>query len=96
MNGRKINHQFIENYSKRFSDRIVDDFFSGRNEIKGKEIVSLTKSKQVNFLVIKSLFNQWQEETKKLESPFFDFKNDKVRKALVQVMNTLSQYILVQ
>ncbi|MEL6557253.1 MAG: hypothetical protein AAFQ94_03660 [Bacteroidota bacterium] len=96
MNGRKINHQFVENYSKKFSEQIVDEFFATRREITGKEIVSLTKSKQINFLVIKSLFNQWQDETKKLESPFFDFKNDKVRKALVQFMNTLSQYILVK
>lgn len=96
MNGRKINHQFIENYSKKFSEQIVDEFFTTRKEITGKEIVSLTKSKQINFLVIKSLFNQWQDETKKLESPFFDFRNDKVRKALVQFMNTLSQYILVK
>ncbi len=95
MNERKINHQYIENYSKIFSDKVVDDFFSDKDEIAGKEIVSLTKSKQVNFLVIKSLFNKWQDETKKLESPFFDFKNDKVRKALVQFMNTLSQFILI-
>lgn len=96
MNGHKINHQFIENYSKEFSEQIVNEFFSTRKEITGKEIVSLTKSKQINFLVIKSLFNQWQDETKKLESPFFDFRNDRVRKALVQFMNTLSQYILVK
>jgi len=96
MSERKINHQYIENYSNSFSDKVVDEFFSDKKEISGKEIVSLTKSKQVNFLVIKSLFYQWQEETKKLESPFFDFKNDKVRRALVQFMNTLSQYISIE
>ncbi|MEL7144896.1 MAG: hypothetical protein AAFO69_00905, partial [Bacteroidota bacterium] len=95
MNEHKINHQFIENYSKNFSEKVVDDFFASRKAITGKEIVTLTQSKQVNFLVIKTLFYQWQEETKKLESPFFDFKNDKVRKALVQFMNTLSQNIKV-
>lgn len=95
MSEHKINHQFIENYSKNFSEKVVTEFFASRKAITGKEIVTLTKSKQVNFLVIKTLFYQWQEETKKLESPFFDFKNDKVRKALVQFMNTLSQNIRV-
>ena len=95
MNEHKINHQFIENYSKNFSEKVVAEFFASRKAITGKDILTLTKSKQVNFLVIKTLFYQWQEETKKLESPFFDFKNDKVRKALVQFMNTLSQNIRV-
>ena len=96
MNEHKINHQFIENYSKNFSEKLVDDFFASRKSITGKEIVTLTDSKQINFLIIKTLFYQWQEETKKLESPYFDFKNDKVRKALVQFMNTLSQHIRVR
>ena len=90
---RKLNDEFIKEYSEEFSEKITSDFFQQNEKISGKQILSLTPSKQVNFFVLKILFRKWQEEMKRLESPFFNYKNTEVRKAMVQFMNTLSQHI---
>lgn len=90
---RKLNDEFIKEYSEEFSEKIASDFFQQKEKISGKQILSLTPSKQVNFFVLKILFRKWQEEMKRLESPFFNYKNTEVRKAMVQFMNTLSQHI---
>lgn len=95
MADHKINHDYVENYSEVFAETVVSNFFQSKDTINGKEIVNLTPSKQVNFLVLKSLYTQWQSEMKKLESPYFDFNNEKVRGALMKFMNTVSQHINV-
>ncbi|MEP1034302.1 hypothetical protein [Ekhidna sp.] len=91
---KKLNEDFIDGYCEKFASKVTADFFkSGKEVITGKEILKVTPSKQVNFFVIKLLFRYWQEETKKLESPFFNYKHDEVRQAMIQFMNVLSQHI---
>jgi len=91
---RKLNEDFIDSYCEKFASKVSADFFkNGKPVITGKEILNVTPSKQVNFFVIKLLFRYWQEETKKLESPFFNYKHDEVRQAMIQFMNVLSQHI---
>lgn len=91
---KKLNEDFIDSYCEKFASRVSSDFFiDGKDVISGKEILNVTPSKQVNFFVIKLLFRYWQEETKKLESPFFNYKHDDVRQAMIQFMNVLSQHI---
>ncbi|MFK7953956.1 MAG: hypothetical protein AB8B73_14005 [Ekhidna sp.] len=91
---RKLNEDFIDSYCEKFAVKVTADFFQeGKEVISGKEILTVTPSKQVNFFVIKLLFRYWQEETKKLESPFFNYKHDEVRQAMIQFMNVLSQHI---
>lgn len=91
---RKLNEDFIDSYCEKFATKVSNAFFdSNKKVITGKEILSITPSKQVNFFVIKLLFRYWQEETKKLESPFFNYKHDEVRQAMIQFMNVLSQHI---
>ncbi|MEM7297884.1 MAG: hypothetical protein AAF391_06420, partial [Bacteroidota bacterium] len=91
---KKLNEDFIDSYCEKFAAKVATDFFSkGKDVITGKEILNVTPSKQVNFFVIKLLFRYWQEETKKLESPFFNYKHDEVRQAMIQFMNVLSQHI---
>lgn len=92
---RKLNDEFIREYSEEFSEKITTEFFADNDRITGKEILNVSPSKQVNFFILKILFRKWQEEMKKLESPFFNYKNPEVRKAMVQFMNTLSQHIEV-
>lgn len=93
---KKLNHSFFDQYSGSFADNVIDKFFEENDVITGKEIISLTPSKQVNFFVLKTLFNEWQDEMKKLESPFFNFKDAEVRKALKTFMNTVSQKIEIE
>lgn len=91
---KKLNEDFIDSYCEKFASKVSSDFFKdGTTVITGKEILNVTPSKQVNFFVIKLLFRYWQEETKKLESPFFNYKHDEVRQAMIQFMNVLSQHI---
>lgn len=92
---RKLNDEFIKEYSEEFSEKITSHFFEGQSKISGKEILNVTPSRQANLFVLKILFRKWQEEMKRLESPFFNYKNSEVRKAMVQFMNTLSQHIEV-
>ena len=92
---RKLNDEFIREYSEEFSEKITTEFFADNERISGKEILNVSPSKQVNFFILKILFRKWQEEMKRLESPFFNYKNPDVRKAMVQFMNTLSQHIEV-
>ncbi|MFY0600357.1 MAG: hypothetical protein JXR03_11860 [Cyclobacteriaceae bacterium] len=93
---RKLNDSFIDQYCNKFSEIVATDFFEKKSSITGKEILSVTPSKQVNFFILKSLFTSWQEEMKRLESPYFNFKDSDVRKALVSFMNLLSQKIEVK
>ncbi|MEO9872207.1 hypothetical protein [Ekhidna sp.] len=91
---KKLNEDFIDGYCEKFASTVTANFFKdGKEVITGKEILKVTPSKQVNFFVIKLLFRYWQEETKKLESPFFNYKHDEVRQAMIQFMNVLSQHI---
>ena len=91
---RKLNEDFIDSYCEKFATKVsAGIFLGGKKVISGKEILSVTPSKQVNFFVIKLLFRYWQEETKKLESPFFNYKHEEVRQAMIQFMNVLSQHI---
>jgi hypothetical protein len=91
---KKLNEDFIDGYCEKFASKVTADFFrDGKEVITGKEILKATPSKQVNFFVIKLLFRYWQEETKKLESPFFNYKHEEVRQAMIQFMNVLSQHI---
>ncbi|XOV92318.1 MAG: hypothetical protein ACFHWX_19200 [Bacteroidota bacterium] len=90
-----INDEFLVSYSKDFADSIISNLDSGKGSVSGKEIVSLTPSKQVNFFILMLLYGQWQDEMKKLESPYFNYKHEEVRKAMTTYMNVLSQHIEV-
>ncbi|MFT6866694.1 MAG: hypothetical protein ACJA08_001529 [Cyclobacteriaceae bacterium] len=93
---RKLNDSFIDQYCGRFSEKITTGFFKDHSSISGKEILNLTPSRQINFYVLKILFINWQDEMKKLESPYFNFKNAEVRKAMIAFMNILSQKIEIE
>ncbi len=90
-----INDQFISSYSRDFAEKIIANLPESDSAVDGKGILNLTPSRQVNFFVLKLLYGQWQDEMKKLESPYFNFKNDEVKKALTTYMNVLSQHIEV-
>ena len=61
----------------------------------GKEILHISPIKQLNLLIIKSLFEKWQEEIKRIESPYFNYQAPKVKIVISQLMNILSQNISI-
>lgn len=93
---KKLNEDFIEKYSEQFAAKISEDFFALDSHIGGSQILNVTPSKQVNFFIIKLLFNNWQQESQRLESPFFNYGAIEVKEALLQFMNVLSRFIKVE
>ncbi|MEQ9425442.1 MAG: hypothetical protein RJQ09_13550 [Cyclobacteriaceae bacterium] len=91
----KLNKQSIEAYSTAVADKLIEQFFQTKKTITGQEIVKFCGIKQVNYFILKNLFAKWQAETTRLESPYFDYKNNGVRNAMKALMNVLSQNILV-
>jgi hypothetical protein len=47
-------------------------------------------------MVLKNLFRKWKKENAKLQSPYFDYHSDEVKKAMKDFMNTLSRHIYVK
>jgi hypothetical protein len=93
----QINSNYLENYSKAYAAKVCDSFYGSRQYMTGQDIVQLTNSIQVNFFVIKRLFELWQDELGKLKSnPYFDYRDISVHEALTQFMNVLSRRIKVE
>ncbi len=93
----QINGNYLEKYAISYSELVCDQFFSSRKFITGQEIIQLTPCIQVNFFIIKRLFELWQEELGKLKgSPYFDYRDIAVYEALTQFMNVLSRRIKVE
>ncbi|MCU0429434.1 MAG: hypothetical protein MUF42_05630 [Cytophagaceae bacterium] len=93
----KLDLPKIESYSQAFAEKVCADFYQGdRGTITGQDILKLTNSEQVNYFVLKNLFERWKEEASRLRSPYFDFEQDEVRDALSVFMNKLSKHIQVR
>ena len=91
-----INTDELHQYSREFAKRLTDYFFIDHSIIEGTDVLNFCDIKQVNLLILKNLFEIWQEETSKIESPYFDYSNRDVQKALKTFMNTLSQHIHIK
>ena len=85
----------VTTVSQKIGETICDKTFQNYTKIDGEQLISLTNSRQVNSFIIRSLFNQWRKEVEKLESPYFDFKHEKVQEALKNFMNVLSNHISI-
>ncbi len=90
-----LNHAALEQYSRTFSERVVREVYAHQQRVSGPDILLISPVKQVNLFVIKALFEQWQQEIDRLESPYFDYDHEEVQLALEEFMNTLSQHISV-
>ena len=92
----KLNINKIESYSQAVAEKICNDIFTNKKAVTGKEILSLTTIEQVNFFVLKSLFDKWNEENNKLRSPYFNYDQPEVKEALAVLSNKLSNNISVE
>jgi hypothetical protein len=91
-----LNHQFIQNYSKELADRLCGLFFSRNQRVNGNDLKNFTPIRQMNLLLIKELFEQWNGEMEKLKSPYFDYESPEVKEVLHQLMNLLSTRISIE
>jgi hypothetical protein len=93
----QINSNYLEKYAEDYAAIVCGQFFSSKQYMTGQDIVQLTNSAQVNFFVIKRLFELWQEELGKLKSsPYFDYRDITVHEALTEFMNVLSRRIKIE
>lgn len=95
MHASKLNQEAVNQFSQSYTKHIVDDFFGQNQHITGQQIISLSPIKQVNFFVLKVLFEEWQEEEKKFESSYFDYTSEEVSQAMKTLSNSLSKNIQV-
>jgi len=93
---KPVNQSVLMQYSRSFAQKLSDYFFIDHQVIEGEEILKFCDIKQVNLLVIKLLFEKWQEETQKLRNPYFDYSHPEAQKALNNFMNILSQHISIR
>lgn len=91
----QIDHTEVTAYAKRLASMLCNQFYRQNAHITGKQLVEFTENKQINFFAIKVIFMKWQDETANLRSPYFDYTNSDVSKALTSLMNLLSQNILI-
>ncbi|MCU0449249.1 MAG: hypothetical protein MUC97_05280 [Bernardetiaceae bacterium] len=91
----KLDTHAIAKYAKQFADTLCTQFYGQHPAISGKQMVELAANRQVNLLAVKNVFFQWQQETQKLRSPFFDYSVPEVAQALTTLMNALSRNISI-
>ena len=92
---RTLDHSALVQYGATFSERVLSQAYEQQDKISGQAILSISPIKQVNFFIVKALFDQWQQEMDSLKSPYFDYNNEEVQIALEEFMNVLSQHISV-
>ncbi|MDB5270476.1 MAG: hypothetical protein JWP58_3516, partial [Hymenobacter sp.] len=82
-------------YGRRLATRLCDQHFGTHPTatLDGPAVLKFTPIRQLNLLVIRQLLGQWQAETARLRSAYFDFEAAPVQIALVQFMNVLSRHI---
>ncbi len=91
----KISLEAIALYSDAYADKMLKKFFTGKSRITGQEVLLFSDIQQINLFIVRELFKTWQEEIKKLKSPFFDYENLVVKEALETFVNVLSKNISI-
>ncbi len=90
-----VNQQNIQKYAERLTNDLCRMFFVNKAFISGPEILSFNPVNQLNLLIVKNIFLNWQKEALKLKSPYFDYEDEDVKQALKTFMNKLSNHIKV-
>ena len=91
----KLTTSFISQYKTVFSEQLIAQAFNEKEKLTGKEILYISPIKQLNLFIIKSLFERWQEEMQRIESPYFDYHATEVKVMISKFMNILSQNIFI-
>ena len=68
-----VNQDAIKSYSEKLAADLCRQFFINKAFIAGPEILAFNAENQLNLLIVKNIFLNWQKEVLKLKSPYFDF-----------------------
>jgi len=96
MSQLQLDKSTIQSYGVALSEKLVNDFFSKRESIKGDEIVRFTEIEQLNFFILMNLFDRWKDEINRLKSPYFNYEEEEVALALKTFVNKVSRHIVVR
>jgi hypothetical protein len=91
-----MDFNYLHQYAQETAQELSSKFFQDKYVIEGNTLMSFCSVKQVNFFVLKNLFEEWEKETAKLKSPYFDFENLAVKGALTEFMEKLSFHIRIE
>jgi hypothetical protein len=90
-----VNQQNIQKYAERLTNDLCRQFFVNKAFISGPEILTFNTEQQLNLLIVKNIYLNWQKEALKLKSSYFDYEDEEVKQALKTFMNKLSNHIKV-
>lgn len=96
MSQLQLDKSTIQSYGVALSEKLVNDFFSKKDSIKGDEIVRFTEIEQLNFFILMNLFDRWKDEINRLKSPYFNYEEEEVALALKAFVNKVSRHIVVR
>jgi len=96
MSQLQLDKSTIQSYGVALSEKLVNDFFSKKESIKGDEIVRFTEIEQLNFFILMNLFDRWKDEISRLKSPYFNYEEEEVALALKAFVNKVSRHIVVR
>lgn len=92
----KWNLEAVQRYSAQVAQQLTNRFYAEKKHITGLEISQFTELKSLNWLILKQLFQRWEEEIARWKSPYFDYSVAEVQEAQQLFFNRASQHILVQ
>jgi hypothetical protein len=92
----KWNLEVAQRYSAQVAQLLSNRFFSEHTYITGPQIIQFTELKALNWLILKQLFSQWENEIRRWKSPYFDYSVLEVQEAQQVFFNRASQHILIQ
>lgn len=90
---QKIDRPAIVSHIKNVAFDLAADLFEEKETLNGKDVMNATKIPQVNFFVLKILFNNWKREMKSIRSPYFNYDAPEVKEAVKKLGETLSYQI---
>ena len=90
----KLNFEAIDTYVKAYSSKLLNKLYDNQETISGDDILKVPVQ-QVGLLILNTIYQSWAFESKKLKSPFFDYKSEAVQASMQKLMNVLSKNIVV-
>lgn len=91
-----MDFNYLHEYAEETAQELSDKFFQDKYLLEGSDLMSFCSVKQVNFFILKVLFEEWEKETARLKSPYFDFDHQEVKDALGLFMEKLSFHIRIE
>jgi hypothetical protein len=91
-----MDFNYLHEYAEETAQELSAKFFHDKFIIEGSALMGFCSVKQVNLFVLKTLFEEWEKDTSRLKSPFFDFDNQYVKDALTEFMEKLSFHIRIE